>query len=230
VATNPAYFVKKATAKETTQRCPYAGVFFSVGDTLAVCAACKTAHLEESWTENRGCTAYGCENAPDFRKDESTLQVNLVETQADDGAAGLSGLDTPRGTGGGTGGDEYELNELVPTAMPGPSRAAQGQRPQPAAQQPAHTEEEQANNTGLEYVSLALGVVSILGCWCFGVPSLLLGAAGTVCWFVSLSPRNRERMIGSMGNVGMAGLICGLLGMILGALAVGFILAAAARK
>jgi ssDNA-binding Zn-finger/Zn-ribbon topoisomerase 1 len=33
------------------------------------CPACGQVLLATSWHENGGCTTYGCEGAPDFRKD-----------------------------------------------------------------------------------------------------------------------------------------------------------------
>jgi hypothetical protein len=69
VSETPRYRHRMATAADTALRCPYAGVAVTEGDRVAVCPECRTVMLEESWIENRGCTTYGCRNAPDYRKD-----------------------------------------------------------------------------------------------------------------------------------------------------------------
>ena len=78
VTTSPPYITKQASEEDTRQRCPYAGSAFKQGEVLAKCRICGTLHLEESWKENGGCTTYGCENTPDFRKDQQAQQGGLA--------------------------------------------------------------------------------------------------------------------------------------------------------
>lgn len=78
MATSPPFVTQEATAQDGRNKCPYASVAFEPGNTIAVCCSCATKHLMESWEENGGCTTYGCENAPDFRKDRDVNQnINL---------------------------------------------------------------------------------------------------------------------------------------------------------
>jgi len=78
MTTQPAYTARKATDDDINQKCPYAGSAFQSGDELAICLSCQSKLLRASWVENKGCTSYGCENAPDFRKDipqEQTISL-----------------------------------------------------------------------------------------------------------------------------------------------------------
>ncbi len=43
--------------------CPVCGSGFEETDTVRVCPDCKTPHHDECWTENRGCSTYGCNSA-----------------------------------------------------------------------------------------------------------------------------------------------------------------------
>ncbi|MBC8522328.1 hypothetical protein H8D29_00200, partial [PVC group bacterium] len=78
MTTQPAYTARKVTDDDIGQKCPYAGSAFQPGDELAICLSCQAKLLRASWVENKGCTSYGCEEAPDFRKDipqEQTLSL-----------------------------------------------------------------------------------------------------------------------------------------------------------
>ncbi len=43
--------------------CPICGCVFEETDTIHICPSCKTPHHEECWTENQGCSTYGCVSA-----------------------------------------------------------------------------------------------------------------------------------------------------------------------
>lgn len=60
---------RAARADEAGKSCPYSMEPFAAGDAVAECPKCGQVLSAESWRENRGCTTYGCEGAPDFRKD-----------------------------------------------------------------------------------------------------------------------------------------------------------------
>ncbi len=57
--------------------CPICGCGFEQSDTLRVCPDCKTPHHDECWTENRGCSTYGCRSA-------AHQETHTVEGGADD--------------------------------------------------------------------------------------------------------------------------------------------------
>jgi len=82
MATSPTFVTQEATAEDGRNKCPYASVAFDTGDTIAICCSCATKHLMESWEENGGCTTYGCENAPDFRKDRDAYQNSDLDARA----------------------------------------------------------------------------------------------------------------------------------------------------
>lgn len=52
-----------------TRTCPYSMEKLTTGTRAAECPMCGQVLLETAWDENAGCTTYGCEGAPDFRKD-----------------------------------------------------------------------------------------------------------------------------------------------------------------
>ena len=43
--------------------CPICGCGFEEGDEIRICPDCKTPHHDECWTENHGCSTYGCASA-----------------------------------------------------------------------------------------------------------------------------------------------------------------------
>lgn len=107
------YLERAADGSDARQRCPYAGINFQVGDALAVCKDCGTIHLRESWQENKGCTTYGCSQAPDFRKDQPSLRVDSPDT-------GVRSHATPQ----------------PPPPLPRQSGRSSHSRPQPAPHSP----------------------------------------------------------------------------------------------
>lgn len=61
---------------------------------------------------------------------------------------------------------------------------------------------------GLQIASLILGIFSIVLCCCYGVPSIILGIIGIVCSVMG----NKE----GKNGVGTGGLICSIVGIVLG--------------
>ena len=43
--------------------CPICGCGFEDGDVIRICPDCKTPHHDECWSENHGCSTYGCASA-----------------------------------------------------------------------------------------------------------------------------------------------------------------------
>ena len=46
-----------------TSTCPICGCAFEEMDEIRICPDCKVPHHVECWTENRGCSTYGCASA-----------------------------------------------------------------------------------------------------------------------------------------------------------------------
>ena len=61
---------RAALANESGQRCPFSLDTIRHNDPIVECPNCHQVLLAGSWDENHGCTTYGCEGAPDFRKDQ----------------------------------------------------------------------------------------------------------------------------------------------------------------
>ncbi len=71
---------------------------------------------------------------------------------------------------------------------------------------------------GQATAALVLGILSLVGVFCYGVPSLIIGP---IAIYLGLHSRNRIRASGgALGGHGlaMAGWICGVVGVVLGAL------------
>jgi hypothetical protein len=54
---------------EPSRVCPYSMEQLVEGVAIAECPKCAQVLLSAAWDENGGCTTYGCDGAPDFRKD-----------------------------------------------------------------------------------------------------------------------------------------------------------------
>jgi len=65
-------------ADEAGKSCPYSMEPFALGAEVAECPKCGQVLSRESWRENRGCTTYGCEGAPDFRKDTPRIPPPIL--------------------------------------------------------------------------------------------------------------------------------------------------------
>lgn len=65
---------------ESKWHCPYCrGAITS--DKLKLCPACGNSHHKECWRENRGCTVYGCSEAP---ADEEPIRISSADLRTDD--------------------------------------------------------------------------------------------------------------------------------------------------
>lgn len=74
--------------------------------------------------------------------------------------------------------------------------------------------EKQSKNNALAYVSLVMGILSILLSCCYGI-GIVFGIAGLICAIIS-------RRKGGAG-VALAGLICSIVGMVFSVLVIGVI-------
>ncbi len=71
--------------------------------------------------------------------------------------------------------------------------------------------EPDSGANGLQIAGLVCGILAICACCCYGVPSIILGIAGLIC----ASMGNKT----SKNGVGTAGMVCSVIGLILGAIA-----------
>ena len=67
--------------------------------------------------------------------------------------------------------------------------------------------------TGASIASMVCGILSIVFCWCYGIVSLILGIIAIV-----LSSKAKKDAGGYHNGMAKAGFICGIVGTILGAL------------
>jgi len=63
----------------TTEVCPYCRTPISATDSSLVCEGCGTRHHEDCYSENGGCTIFGCSKAPG---DEPKVSVSTPELVA----------------------------------------------------------------------------------------------------------------------------------------------------
>lgn len=78
-----------------------------------------------------------------------------------------------------------------------------------ANQQPVNPSNNNGQKaSGIQIASLVLGIISILLCCCYGAPSVIMGIIGLVCGIKG----NKE----SKNGVGTAGIVCSIIGLILG--------------
>jgi hypothetical protein len=59
-----------AGASDEGRKCPYSMERIATGDDVVECPTCRQVLIAAAWSENGGCTTYGCEGSPDFRKDQ----------------------------------------------------------------------------------------------------------------------------------------------------------------
>lgn len=75
----------------------------------------------------------------------------------------------------------------------------------------APMDEEPIKVNGLQIAGLVCGILAIVSCWCYGIFGIIFGIAGLVCAIIG----NKKGKTG----VGTAGLICSIIGLILGVIA-----------
>jgi len=56
--------------------CPYCRAPFELDEPVVTCEACSTPHHADCYEENKGCTVFGCANAP---SDEPAISVTTTE-------------------------------------------------------------------------------------------------------------------------------------------------------
>ncbi|MCX6165532.1 MAG: DUF4440 domain-containing protein [Ignavibacteriae bacterium] len=59
--------------------CPYCQTNIKETADKVVCSFCHTPHHKECWEENKGCTAYGCENNPNTKSKSVDVGNQTVE-------------------------------------------------------------------------------------------------------------------------------------------------------
>ena len=78
-------------------------------------------------------------------------------------------------------------------------------------QQNANDFSSDSEANGLQIAGLVCGILAICSCCCYGVPAVVLGIAGIICAAMG----NKS----SKNGVGTAGMVCSVIGLILGVLA-----------
>ena len=80
----------------TAEVCPYCRAPISAEDAATTCEGCATRHHADCYTENGGCTIFGCKYAP---AEEPKLTVSTPElvSVAHSAAAGSSCSSSPTG-------------------------------------------------------------------------------------------------------------------------------------
>ncbi len=63
----------KSKDRIINQTCPYCQTKIKQGADLIVCPECGTPHHKECWSENRGCTTFGCKENYDVKKKASEV-------------------------------------------------------------------------------------------------------------------------------------------------------------
>ncbi len=57
--------IPEPTSTDSSQSCPYCRMPMHDTDIIKTCASCRTPHHAECWAENKGCTVFGCPEAPE---------------------------------------------------------------------------------------------------------------------------------------------------------------------
>lgn len=82
---------------------------------------------------------------------------------------------------------------------------------QPIVENNIYAQPGEGNGDNKALVSLILGIVSLLTCCCYGVPSIILGIASIV-----LAIMAKKDNMGKMPGMAIGGMICGIIGILLG--------------
>jgi TM2 domain-containing membrane protein YozV len=75
--------------------CPYCRAGFELGEELNICSTCATPHHADCFTENGGCTVFGCADAP---RDEPKISVRDQDLAAGSPPAATAPPPPPPGT------------------------------------------------------------------------------------------------------------------------------------
>ena len=79
--------------------------------------------------------------------------------------------------------------------------------------------------SGLAITSMVLGIVSIPLCMCYGIPSLICGPLAVIFWYRCKEPIANGEFAPASHGMAMAGLICGIIGTVIGVLYAGAMVA-----
>ena len=82
---------------------------------------------------------------------------------------------------------------------------------QPMMDNNIYAQPGEGNGNTKAIISLVLGIISILVCCCYGVVSIILGIAAIV-----LAVLAKKDNMGKMPGMALGGLICGIIGLLLG--------------
>ena len=82
---------------------------------------------------------------------------------------------------------------------------------QPMMDNNIYAQPGEGNGDTKAIISLVLGIISILVCCCYGVVSVILGIAAIV-----LAVLAKKDNMGKMPGMALGGLICGIIGLLLG--------------
>lgn len=83
---------------------------------------------------------------------------------------------------------------------------------------------ERLRTSGLAITSMVLGIISVAGCIVYGLPSIFCGPGAIVFWWLAKREINEMKVGGASKGIALAGLITGILGTLLGGLALFFII------
>ena len=62
--------------------CPYCRMPLCDTDAIKTCASCRTPHHAECWTENKGCTVFGCAESPEEEEKISVAPQSQTDSTA----------------------------------------------------------------------------------------------------------------------------------------------------
>jgi hypothetical protein len=79
---------------------------------------------------------------------------------------------------------------------------------------------------GQAIASMVLGIVSIMLCMCYGIPSLICGPLAIIFWYCCKDAIAAGEFAPASRGMATAGLVCGMIGTVLGLIPVGMILVA----
>jgi len=82
-----------ATREEVGKTCPYCRFPLKPDEQVVTCPACKLPHHADCWSENRGCTTYGCRGAAGAAPAGAPMPTPVVPSTLSPTVGQLPGLD-----------------------------------------------------------------------------------------------------------------------------------------
>lgn len=67
--------------RHTGKTCPYCMTPIKVVDKIEVCPVCDMPHHKECWSQNRGCTTFGCVNMRNVRRTGSNVTRSAINVE-----------------------------------------------------------------------------------------------------------------------------------------------------